>query len=240
MHDMRKGLMKTVTLATSAVGVSAVPAIALGKEKYKVGRSYAKELMGGGKDGQSNDTADQWVSTTIQNHSVTGYDNKYGTLPQFLQNVQVVCQHIYQAFLGLIILLFVVKIVGRAIFEMVTRDQETFNNIPAFFQTAKERSATKEPTIMKTRAGLFGGMSMSGNAPKDARKIARTYSGPAYISDHPYAEFFKEFIVFMLASMAIFVVIQLMLGTVGYVFGLAQNTPSSGMFSMKNMFGIGN
>lgn len=197
-------------------------------------KDYAQSLLGGGDTSDTN----QWVQETIQNNGVTGYEApQYNNIKDMLAVAQTGCRYIYEAFLGTIILLFIVKIVGRAIIEMMTRDEETVETIPMFFQTAKERSNIKEPSIMKTRGSWIGG-GLTGGGGKPMSQLQRNYTGPSYISQHPYIEFIKEFIVFMLISFAAFVAIECIMSFIGLLIGGMQNTDGGTIFNIHAMFGL--
>lgn len=231
-HGYRKVAKASIALM-AMTGVVSVPVTAHAVDATD--HTYAHDLLNS-QSAAGSENANAWVSETIQNYAVTGYEDK-GSVQSVLANAQAAFRGIFAAVLGTIIVLFAVKMVGRAIFDMTTRDEETFNTIPAFFQTAKERSSIKEPTIMRVRGSLLGGPSVASGGGKPLSELNRNYSGPTYLSDHPYVEFMKEFIAFMLGAFAAFVAIELIMGAVGAAFARAQNADSD-LFTMHSMFGI--
>ena len=229
-----KNIAKASVMAMAAAGAASLPVMAYAV--YATDPAYSHELLNS-ESAAGSENANAWVSQTIQNHRVTGYDDK-GDVHSLLMNAQTAFRGIFMALLGTLIVLFAVKMVGRAVVDMTTRDEETVENIPMFFQAAKERSSIKEPTIMRVRGGLFGRTSIANGGGKPLSQLNRNYTGPSYLSDHPYVEFMKEFVAYMLAAFAAFAVIEVTLGVASGVFSVAQGSAGGDAFTPQNMFGI--
>lgn len=234
MPTQYKNIAKAAAMSAVTLGFASLPAIAYAVDATD--NTYSHELLNS-ESAAGSENANAWVAQTIQNNSVTGYDDK-GDVSSVLMSAQAAFRGIFTALLGTIIVLFAVKMVGRAIVDMTTRDEETVRNIPMFFQTAKERSSIKEPTIMRVRGTLLGGTSIATGGGKPLSQLDRNYTGPSYLSDHPYIEFMKEFVAYMLAALAAFVIIEVVLGIAGGMFSAAQGSDGGNAFSAQDMFGI--
>lgn len=229
-----KNIAKAAAMSAVTLGYASLPVIAYAVDATD--NTYSHELLNS-ESAAGSENANAWVAQTIQNNSVTGYDDK-GDVSSVLMSAQAAFRGIFTALLGTLIVLFAVKMVGRAIVDMTTRDEETVENIPMFFQTAKERSSIKEPTIMRVRGGLLGGASIANGGGKPLSQLNRNYTGPSYLSDHPYIEFMKEFVAYMLAAFAAFVIIEVILGVASGMFTSAQGTNGGRAFSPQDMFGV--
>lgn len=229
-----KNIAKATVMSAVTLGFASLPAIAYAVDATD--STYSHELLNS-ESVAGSENSNAWVAQTIQNNSVTGYDSM-GSVGSVLENAQAALRGIFTALLGTLIVLFAVKMVGRAIVDMTTRDEETVRNIPMFFQTAKERSSIKEPTIMRVRGSMFGGPSIANGGGKPLSQLNRNYTGPSYLSDHPYIEFMKEFVAYMFAALAAFAIIEIVLGVAGGMFSAAQGSDGGNAFSAQDMFGI--
>lgn len=226
-------VMLVVTLSLSPVVITA-PAYAIDATD---GSGYAQSLVNDGdndKEGHVNVMDKrEWISETIQNPEATGYED-LGSFQTFLDNAQTAFRGIFIAFLGTIVALFIAKMIGRAIYDTMLRNDEEAEVIPMFFLTSKERSARKEPTVMKVRGGLFGSTASSGDGKMPGQ---RDYSGPSHISDHPYAQFCKEFVFYLGIALGVFLLIEVMLGLASAFFTATAQGGGSDVLQRHAMFG---
>lgn len=241
-HRIRKDTMPRIityvtlamTLLLSSVTITA-PAYAVDATG---GSSYAQSLVNDGNSNKESHTnvmdKQEWISETIQSKDATGYED-LGSFQTFLNNARLAFRGIFVAFLGTIVALFIAKMIGRAIYNITMKGDEEAETMPMFFLTSKERSAKKEPTVMKVHGGLFGSAASSGNGHMPGQ---RDYSGPSYISDHPYAQFCKEFVAYLGIALGAFLLMEVILGLASAFFAATAQGSGTDIFQQHDMFGI--
>lgn len=204
------------------------------------GSNYAQSLVNDSKNNNNKDShtnvmdKQEWISKTIQNKDTTGFDD-LGSFQSFLDNARNAFHNVFVISLGTIVVLFISKMIGRSIYNIVMDGEKEAEMIPMFFLTSKERSTSKEPIVMKVKGGLFGGGGGGGQLPGQ-----REFTGPRYLTEHPYAQFCKEFVAYLGIAVGIFLFIEIILGVASAFLFSAKQGGGADIFQQHNMFGINN
>lgn len=217
-------------LVALLVAVMSVPSAALAVD---VGDSkeYTNQLMSTPSDGKNQ----EWDEDVITD--VPGYEAVSSDGNSFAAHAVQVMQGFAAAVMGLTLVLFVVKMSGRALISMSLKDEDAVRSIPTFFLTGKERSKRKAPALIVLRGGFSGKSDADGIRGTDGPSITRRY-GPTFLSEHPYREFMVEFVILFSIACAAFALLSLILGLMsGFFSSVTDAAPGISDF---NAFGLSN
>lgn len=207
-------------IAIMLITISLVPQQAFGDPNATDGTAYTQGLINdSSSSGQKQDfnplDLDQWLGNTINSKSVE-YDD-IGSFDGVMTRAMEALNTVFLTIEGAIVILFGAKVAGRAVFSLMFKQDELPARLPMFFLNSKERADKIAPKIMTINAWPSA-QQKQGSGP---RTDDRTYTAPSQLMDHPYLQFFKDFLGFFFVALGAYALIGVIMGIVSALYGPA-------------------
>lgn len=141
------------------------------------------------------------------NQSFFGTDER-----SMIRDIHLFMQGLFMMIYGIVVVVFAVKVIGRAILNITTDQRGETVAIPTFFLTSSERST--DPIMpLTTMGGVRGrggrsgrGGMMGGAGNKNATR--KMQQREIVLSQHPFRDFFREFLVFSAIALVVFILME--------------------------------